>query len=188
MRKIYTRTGDSGETSLVSGERVLKDSIRVEAYGAVDETNAAIGLARTQITDTTIAHLLRDIQNTLFDMGSELATTTTVGSNLRGVCIEASQVQALESALDEFQSQMPELKNFVLPGGTEAAARLHCARTACRLAERRVVTLQKTDDVNKQILFYLNRLSDLLFVLACVVNKQANISELEWQKPFVSKV
>jgi cob(I)alamin adenosyltransferase len=188
--KIYTKTGDDGETGLFGGPRVRKDDLRIEAYGTVDELNAVIGLARSHSTaavgqenlPTEIDSLLADIQHALFDLGSQLATPDpkSRGTNF----VSDKQIESLEQAIDRFDSQLPPLKNFILPGGTSAAAWLHLARTVCRRAERYVVTLTHRDaeKIEPQILIYLNRLSDLLFVLARAVNQFAGQPDVPWQK------
>jgi cob(I)alamin adenosyltransferase len=187
--KIYTKTGDAGETGLFAGPRVRKDDLRIEAYGTVDELNAVLGLARSHSTvaareklPVEIDALLTGIQHTLFDLGSELATPDpkSRGTNF----VTAKQIESLEQAIDRFESQLPPLKNFILPSGTPGAAWLHLARTVCRRAERRVVTLtlRETGKLSPEILIYLNRLSDLLFVLARAVNQSAGQPDVQWQK------
>jgi cob(I)alamin adenosyltransferase len=167
LSKIYTRTGDDGSTGLGDGQRVPKDSPRVDAYGAVDELNSAIGLilAADELRPE-IADCLTRIQNQLFDLGGELCipeTKVMTGDSVRGI----------EATLDEFNADLPPLKDFILPGGTREAAACHLARTICRRAERRTWQLARTETVNKNSLKYLNRLSDLLFVMARVLNRQA---------------
>ncbi len=176
LTKIYTRTGDDGSTGLGSGARVAKDNLRVDAYGEVDEANAAMGLAvlaceRDGLGE--IAGLLRAIQQDLFDVGADLCVPIEAGeradSRLR---VQAAQVARLEQTIDRFNDPMPTLMSFVLPGGSPAAAALHLARTVVRRAERRVVTLarQEAAATNTEAVKYLNRLSDLLFVLSRVAN------------------
>jgi len=175
LSKIYTRTGDDGTTGLGTGDRVRKDSARVEAYGSVDELNSAIGMIISDASlDGNIANCLTRIQHELFDMGGELCIPGTT-------VIESKSVDALESTLDRFNADLPPLKDFVLPGGTPAAAICHLARSICRRAERRVLSLSKDEDVNEQTLKYLNRLSDLLFVLARVINRNAGQDEPLWK-------
>ncbi len=180
--KIYTKTGDAGETGLFAGPRVGKDDPRIEGYGTVDELNTVLGLARTQALPKDIDSLLAIIQNELFDIGAELATPDpkSRGTNL----ISEAQVAMLEKAVDKYEANLPILKTFILPGGSPGAAWLHLARTVCRRAERRVVTLMKcpNQEVSPTILVYLNRLSDLLFVLARAVNAAAKVADVKWQK------
>jgi cob(I)alamin adenosyltransferase len=167
LSRIYTRSGDAGDTGLGDGRRVPKDHPRVAAYGAVDELNAVFGLLLAQQADVAEADLLRGIQNDLFDVGADLcvpaAADEAAGQRLR---VRAEQVARLESAIDRLNEPLAPLHSFVLPGGTPAAAWCHLARTVCRRAERDVVTLAHAEAVNPQALIYLNRLSDLLFVLA----------------------
>jgi cob(I)alamin adenosyltransferase len=169
LSRIYTKTGDRGETALGDGSRVPKDHPRVTAYGGVDELNAVLGLLLTQSADE--AALLRDIQNDLFDVGADLcvpaAEGETPGQRLR---VRPEQAARLEQAIDRLNAGLAPLTSFALPGGTPAAAWCHMARTVCRRAERDAVTLSRTESVNPEVVVYLNRLSDLLFVLARVYN------------------
>jgi cob(I)alamin adenosyltransferase len=165
LNKIYTRTGDTGETSLVSGKRRPKHDLRIEAYGTVDETNAAIGLARLDADEHTDALLAR-IQNDLFDLGADLATPGDPNAADGALRIVASQVERLEREIDEINKDLRPLNSFVLPGGTPVAAKLHLARTIVRRAERRMTALAAAEPVNPEAIKYVNRLSDLLFVLA----------------------
>jgi len=176
LTKIYTRTGDAGTTGLGTGERVAKDHLRVEAYGTVDELNSAIGvmLAIPELPDEARSCLTR-VQHRLFDLGGELCLP---GNTV----IDAAAVSALEQHLDTFNADLPPLKDFILPGGTAAAAACHVARVVCRRAERRCWTLAGKEPVNEFALQYLNRLSDLLFVLARVCNRAAGCDEPVWQK------
>ncbi len=181
--KIYTRGGDAGETSLFGGERVRKDHLRVEAYGAVDETNAAIGAALVELTDADVRDCLAEVQRRLFDVGGELATADVEDRERRGKPIPRvgdADVLALEQAIDRFEAELPPLRNFVLPGGTRSAAALHLARTTCRRAERRVVALSEREAIAQVLVRYLNRLSDLLFVLARAANRRAGVAEPTW--------
>jgi cob(I)alamin adenosyltransferase len=167
LSRIYTRSGDQGETGLGDGSRVPKDHPRVSAYGAVDELNAVLGLLLAGNPDQPEAELLRSIQNELFDVGADLCLPPTSeegpGQRLR---VRPEQAARLESAIDRINAGLTPLTSFVLPGGRLAAAWCHLARTVCRRAERDVVTLSRTEAVNPQVIVYLNRLSDLLFVLA----------------------
>lgn len=178
--KIYTKTGDTGETGLYGGTRVSKDARRVEACGTVDELNACIGFVKSHIQDEKIEAILHRIQNELFDIGADLATLDVHprSANLRTPRILITE---LESEIDRFDAELPALKNFILPGGSAAGAAIHVARTVARRAERRVVSLSKKERVNPEVLIYLNRLSDLLFVLARVVNQRLGESEPLWE-------
>ena len=172
LSRIYTRTGDRGTTALGNGRRVAKDHPRVEAVGAVDELNATLGLALQAGLDPEARDLLRAVQNDLFDLGADLCVPETPrrgGKSRAGqgpLRVTAAQVGRLERAIDRFNAPLGTLRSFVLPGGTGASSWLHLARTVCRRAERRVVTLGSAEKINAQALIYLNRLSDLLFVLA----------------------
>jgi cob(I)alamin adenosyltransferase len=181
--KIYTKTGDDGETGLFGGPRVSKDAARIEAYGSVDELNSVLGVVRTHPLDPSVDHLLRQIQNELFALGAQLATPDPAAHST--AMIGPAQIAALEGAIDRFEAGLEPLKQFILPGGTAAAAHLHLARTVCRRAERRLVTLvrQSPEPVSNDLLVYLNRLSDLLFVLARAVNHAAGSADIPWQKP-----
>jgi cob(I)alamin adenosyltransferase len=175
LNKIYTRTGDDGTTGLGSGERRRKDDLRVEAYGTVDETNAAIGLARLATAgDTKIDAMLSAIQNDLFDLGADLATPPTDTSPpYEPLRIVEAQVDRLEREIDRLNADLAPLRSFVLPGGTSAAAALHLARTIARRAERLMVALKEKEPVGGPALKYMNRLSDFLFVAARYVNHKA---------------
>jgi cob(I)alamin adenosyltransferase len=179
--RIYTRTGDSGETGLFGGERVSKDELRVEAYGSVDEASAALGLAVASLEEKdTLRALLLHLQNELFTVGADLATPLP-----RPVPrIEERHVLALEKQIDAWDDTLAPLQNFILPGGTPGASALHLARTQVRRAERRVVTLLRVEPetTNPAVLRYLNRLSDLLFVLARAANARAGLGDTPWKK------
>jgi cob(I)alamin adenosyltransferase len=178
--KIYTKTGDGGETSLLGGARVPKDHHRVAAYGDVDETNAAIGAVRA-LAEPPLEPLLFGIQKDLFAVGARLADPTDrVAAKRAKAAVTASHVRRLEKAIDAREEKLPPLRSFVLPGGTPAAALLHQARTVCRRAERAVVTLAREGPVDPTIVVYLNRLSDLLFVLARFENHRAGLDEPKW--------
>jgi cob(I)alamin adenosyltransferase len=177
---IYTKTGDTGDTGLSGGARVPKDHVRVEAYGTVDELNASIGQARSLAPPTELDAVLERVQHRLFDLGAELAKPPS-RANQSG-SIDETDVAALERAIDEQQAALPPLTAFVLPAGCPLAASLHCARTVCRRAERRVVTLRRTEpQTSKNLLVFLNRLSDLLFVLARRTNQLAGLGDAVWQ-------
>jgi cob(I)alamin adenosyltransferase len=173
LSKIYTRTGDKGTTGLGDGSRVDKDSLRVEAFGTVDELNSAVGFVlATELPDKVQTCLTRT-QHELFDLGGELCMP---GYTL----VPDSYVDGLEQQLDTFNEDLPPLKDFILPGGSEAAARCHLARTVARRAERRVVSLAQNEDVNPASIRYLNRLSDLLFVISRVLARHDGGSEVLW--------
>ncbi|HZS62015.1 MAG TPA: cob(I)yrinic acid a,c-diamide adenosyltransferase [Gemmatimonadaceae bacterium] len=180
--RIYTRTGDEGDTGLFGGGRVLKDDPRVEAYGAVDELNAFIGMARAIEAMPRIDEVLAPIQRDLFGLGAILATPDLVKmqEQLAKARIDNERIAQLERAIDTGEEELEPLKAFILPGGTPKAAALHVARTVCRRAERRVVHLQQTVSVPPLVTIYLNRLSDLLFVLARVANRRAGAGEVTW--------
>ncbi len=181
--KIYTKTGDGGETGLFGGGRIPKDSLRVAAYGEVDEVNAVLGLARTLDPQELVDALLQRIQRDLFTIGAELAAPDpdTVQKALsRRAAIAESDITALEDAIDSHESRLEPLKNFILPGGAPKAATLHLARTVCRRAERAVVALSRHEQISPAILRYLNRLSDLLFVLARAANAHAGRPDVKW--------
>ncbi|MBM3997555.1 MAG: cob(I)yrinic acid a,c-diamide adenosyltransferase [Planctomycetes bacterium] len=171
LSKIYTKTGDHGDTGLGDGSRVAKDHPRVTAYGSVDELNAVLGVLLLQPLDADMAALLRSIQNDLFDVGADLCLPPTDGERPGQVLrVTAEQAERLEREIDRLNERLQPLKSFVLPGGTAAAAWCHVARTVCRRAERDVVALAHIDKINPQVIVYLNRLSDLLFVMARVCN------------------
>ncbi len=178
--KLYTRRGDDGETDLFAGGRVKKDAPRIEAIGAVDELNAALGLALAASTQKDVVALGQKLQSTLFDLGAALATPDEARRAREGAS-RARDVSALEAAIDTFDAALPPLRRFILPGGSAAAAAFHFARTVCRRAERRCVRLQELEARDAAPLRYLNRLSDLLFVLARVENQRAGIPDVEWQ-------
>jgi cob(I)alamin adenosyltransferase len=174
LSKIYTRTGDQGTTGLGDGSRVDKDSLRVEAMGAVDELNAVLGLLLTESLADTIRIPLTRIQHDLFDLGGELCLP---GHAL----LKPDRILAMEQTLDALNDPLPPLKEFILPGGSRAAAYCHLARTVCRRAERDVIRLSKAEQVSEAVLQYLNRLSDLLFVACRVINRDAGCSDVLWQ-------
>ncbi len=179
LNKIYTRTGDGGSTRLASGALVAKTDARVEAYGSVDETNAAVGLVRLVVApDDALSPILARIQNELFDLGADLATPVAPDSKWPALRILDSQVDRLEGEIDALNSRMADLTSFVLPGGTPAAAYLHLARTVCRRAEREAVRLSQSESVSPAALKYLNRLSDLLFVAARFANDEGRADVL----------
>lgn len=179
--KIYTRTGDSGETGLLGMGRVRKNVTRVEAYGGVDELNACLGFACSAVTDPGLLDLLASIQRDLFAVGTQLADVRKdTGKDAEKAALPAQRVTDLERAIDRFEEELPPLKRFILPGGCETGARLHLARTVCRRAERRIAALAAEEEVPPVILAYMNRLSDLLFILARLVNHRAGAGEIAW--------
>lgn len=179
--KIYTRTGDEGQTGLFAGPRVSKDDVRIEAYGAVDELNAVIGWARAEGLPADIDAWLNNVQNELFAVGSELATPEP---GKHGTAMLGEQhTGALERAIDKLEEELPPLRVFILPGGGKAAAVLHVARTVCRRAERRVVTLAAQQPIDGRLVRYLNRLSDFLFVVARAANSRQQLPDVPWEKP-----
>ena len=175
LSKIYTRTGDAGTTGLGDGNRTDKDSARVEAYGTTDELNSVIGTIIAGGVDEPLHSQLTDIQHDLFDLGGELCIPGHTA-------IQAERVATLEQWLDLHNETLPALKEFILPGGTPAAAACHVARTVCRRAERRVVTLAREEAVNPEAIRYLNRLSDLLFVMARRINADQGITDVLWRR------
>ena len=193
ITRVYTRTGDKGDTALVGGKRVLKDSPRIEAYGTVDELNAVIGLARvfnaerlTKGKDSRwLDEVLRRLQNELFDLGSELATPEDAA--YEGMHrVGAAEVTGLERLMDQCQKPLPPLKSFVLPGGGRVGGFLHQARTVCRRAERRILALSRVEPISEWPLKYVNRLSDLLFVLSRWVGKRLGETEYLWERGLAS--
>jgi cob(I)alamin adenosyltransferase len=178
--KIYTKTGDDGETSLFGGERVKKSDARVDAYGCVDETNALLGVARSAGTSAALDASLERIQSQLFVLGAELATPLGHRTRLGLPPIDASQIAELEAEIDRLEADLPPLRSFVLPAGSAAASALHHARTVCRRAERGVVAVQEEAQLRSELIIYLNRLSDLLFVMARHANLTAGVPDVAW--------
>jgi cob(I)alamin adenosyltransferase len=180
--KIYTRTGDEGDTGLFGGGRVPKSHRRVEAYGAVDELNAALGVCREVVSDAEIQNRLIRIQKDLFVLGSSLATPGAEDGSARPSTppVPVARVQEMEGWIDEATDEVPELRNFILPGGTQGSAFLHLARTICRRAERAVVRLSMDEGVDPVVLQYLNRLSDVLFALGRLENGRAGVADVLW--------
>lgn len=178
--KIYTRTGDAGETALFDGRRVPKSDLRVEAYGEVDEVNALVGLALAEGLDEDVAEMLQGVQRDLFALGGRLADPAgKIAGRVQKAAIGDGDVARLERWIDTLEEEVTPLRHFILPGGTRGAALLHACRTACRRAERRVVQLGP-ESVEPHVLAYVNRLSDFLFVLARVVNRRAGVAETAW--------
>ena len=177
--KIYTRTGDAGDTSLFGGTRVRKSEPRVDAYGEVDETNAFLGMARASCTDPDIDAELVRLQQDLFALGAQLADPGgTIATRVAKAALRDEDVTRLEQLIDRYEAELPPLRKFILAGGSPAGAALHVARAVCRRAERRMVALEPA--VDGVLVRYVNRLSDLLFVLARAVNRRAGAAETEW--------
>ena len=174
LSKIYTRTGDDGTTGLGDGSRINKDSLRVEAMGDVDELNSVIGIMMTESMPDTLGATLTLIQHDLFNVGGEICIPGYV-------ILQQSRIDDLEQVIDSLNESLPPLKEFILPGGTKAAAYCHLARTVCRRAERKLVELHRNEKVTDISLQYLNRLSDLLFVLCRTINKEAGVSDVLWK-------
>ena len=179
--KIYTRRGDSGKTSLFGGQKVVKDSLRIEAYGSVDELNSVLGVARALKPSKEIDAILKKIQNDLFVLGADLATPPRTNSQ-KIKRVSRSDVDAVETNIDKLEDKLPKLISFILPGGTQLAAQLHVARTVCRRAERDVVRLLAKEKTGETPIVFLNRLSDLLFVLARYSNKVEGGTETKWKQ------
>lgn len=178
--KIYTKTGDTGETGLFGGGRVRKDSVRVDAYGEVDELNASLGLARSLSMPTDLDALLLRLQDQLFTVGAVLATPVGTKASEHIPQIKPQWVTDMEQAIDTFETELSPMTAFILPGGSQAAAALHLARTVCRRAERRVVAALREGEAQQEVVVYLNRLSDLLFVMARVANHRAGVEDVKW--------
>jgi cob(I)alamin adenosyltransferase len=180
MTRIYTKSGDAGETSLFGGGRVRKSDPRVDAYGEVDELNAAIGVARAQAGSSRLEPLLERIQDELFTVGSVLATPKDSKAYAHVPKIQDAWIADMERAIDGFDGELPPLSTFILPGGTPLASALHLARTVCRRAERKLVAAPEPE---AQAIVYLNRLSDLLFTMARVANLRAGVKDIPWRPP-----
>jgi len=181
--KIYTKTGDKGETGLFGGERVSKNSLRIEAYGTIDELNAFIGLAIIEVSDKSVKDLLQKIQNWLFSIGADLATPDNERTKKLNVFRTTEEYYLyIEKEIDKYESKLDELRNFILPGGTKGAALLHICRTITRRAERMVVALNSTVKIGNNIIIFLNRLSDLFFVLARFDNAVTGTPDIEWKQ------
>lgn len=178
--RIYTRTGDAGETGLIGGDRVPKQSARIEALGDVDELNACIGVSRLHALDSKLAEPLAKIQNWLFELGAEVATPPA--SRFINETIGSEHIEFLESSIDAQTGKLPELHNFVLPGGAPLAAHLHLARTVCRRAERSILKLAESSPVRRDVLKFINRLSDWLFVAARTANAASGVEDVCWNQ------
>ncbi len=180
--KIYTKTGDEGFTGLFGGERVSKDSARIETYGTIDELNSFIGLAVTEIKNEEIKKLLLKLQNQLFIVGSDLATPIEEKNKKYNITRVTKEFYLdLEKEIDYFDAKLDPLKNFILPGGTKGAALLHVCRSICRRAERQIVALKREVNIGDNILIFVNRISDLFFVLARYENHSSNVGDTKWE-------
>ena len=180
--KIYTRTGDKGDTRLFDGSRVRKNNPRVESYGEVDELNAFVGAAGSFLQDAELKAILADIQRDLFSVGAQLADPKHQAHQAKKEKskLDPSRVVALEETIDRFEAELPPLRQFILAGGASAGALLHVARTVCRRAERRVIALAEQVEIDPLVIEYLNRLSDFLFVMARLVNQRQGEQEIPW--------
>ena len=179
--KIYTKTGDKGETGLFGGERVSKNNLRLNAYGSIDELNSFLGLAIIEVTSEEIKNVLIDLQNKLFVLGADLATPETEkNAKLKITRLPDLYISEIEQTIDKFEERLDELKNFVLPGGSRGSALLHICRTISRRAEREIVALKNAEYIGDNIIIFLNRLSDLFFVLSRFENKYSNIPDTKW--------
>ena len=176
---IYTRAGDKGKTSLIDGKKVSKAHIRLESYGTVDELNSSLGFVIANLKDKTLIKELLKIQNDLFEAGSQL---TSLKRNKKIDVYLEKRVKEFENLIDSWTKKLPKLDHFILPGGGKAGSALHLARTICRRAERRVVDLSKKETVDQNVIMYLNRLSDLLFTMARIINKKEKHKEIVWTK------
>lgn len=180
--KIYTKTGDAGQTSLVGGQRVSKCCQRLESYGTVDELNSHIGVLMSELSDQQDVDMLLDVQRTLFVLGGYLATDTSQRDVRPGNVITPEMVATLEAEIDRLQALLPPLRLFILPGGTHAAAEAHVCRTVCRRAEREMLRLAEEAEVDATALAYINRLSDYLFILARKANMDAGVEDIVWRR------
>jgi len=176
--KIYTKTGDAGDTGLQGGKRISKSSVRIRSYGNVDEVNSVIGLVLSHKIDQDVEELLKKIQNELFVLGSDLSNPDMDVKQNR---ISKNMIEELEKKIDEYEKELPPLSNFILPGGANSASLVHLARTVTRRAETNLVLLSKKEKINTECQVYLNRLSDLLFVIARVLNKRSKIPDIIWE-------
>ena len=182
ITKVYTKTGDKGETSIIGGIRVKKSCERLEAYGTVDELSSHLGLLASMLPDGEDKDLIIRIQNNLFSVCSNLATDQSQTPLYDSAKLPDGEIEILEHEVDEIMNLLPERKGFILPGGTQAAAQAHVCRTVCRRAERRIVALSEVAQISPETQQYINRLSDYLFVLAKKINFNAGVSEIIWQK------
>lgn len=180
--KIYTKTGDDGTTGLIGGSRVKKYDSRLEAYGTIDELNAAIGVLRSSKLPEDVIEILNKIQNKLFNIGSQLASDEKGEAFTANLAITSENIKDVEDAIDKYQNQLPELTYFIIPGGDFPSAQCHVARTVCRRAERRILEFAEQSKVHSEIIIYINRLSDFLFVLSRKLAFDDNTKEIAWKK------
>lgn len=178
--KIYTRTGDDGTTGLIGGSRVKKHNIRLESYGTIDELNSYIGVIRSMQTDQHADQILEVIQNKLFIIGANLATDESISLVKKQLPCKKADIELLEKEMDRMNNDLPELRNFILPGGSQAASFCHVARTVCRRAERKIVELAENAEVDANLIKFVNRLSDYLFVLSRKINLDQKTPEILW--------
>ena len=183
MPKIYTKTGDNGETSLIGGKRIKKNNIRLHAYGEIDELNSLLGVCISHTKEQEIKEILQNIQHDLFTIGTELATPSEAKTIIEKITlISEKDITKIEKWIDQYDKKIPPLNNFILPGGTIQAAHCHQARTVCRRVERTSIHLHEQEPINPQLIKYLNRLSDLLFTIARYLNHHNNHPETTWKK------
>ncbi|PIK20149.1 cob(I)yrinic acid a,c-diamide adenosyltransferase [Prevotella intermedia] len=183
MSKVYTKTGDKGTTSLIGGTRVKKSDIRIESYGTVDELNSFIGLLATYVDERETADLLAEIQNVLFNVGCNLAMGESFKKEIKESVVADALIEHVENAIDRMQAAIPELKSFVIPGGSRSASTAHVCRTVCRRAERLIIALDENSEVDRNLMAYVNRLSDYFFVLSRYLNNIEKVDEKIWQNP-----
>lgn len=179
--RIYTKTGDKGQTSLIGGTRVPKNSVRLEAYGTVDELNSYLGMIRAFDIGRQLAEELVEVQTILFSVGGNLATDTSVKDLKVRLVVKEEDIALLENAIDRMDAELPPLRNFVLPGGHQAVSFCHISRTVCRRAERRILDMSEEYEIDRLVLKYINRLSDYLFVLSRKVAQDFGVEELKWE-------
>ena len=183
MSKVYTKTGDKGITSLIGGTRVKKSDIRINSYGTVDELNSFIGLLVTYIEEQETIDLLTEMQNVLFNIGCNLAMGDNFKKELKESVVTNKLIENVEKAIDRMQAAIPELKSFVIPGGSRSASIAHVCRTVCRRAERLIIALDESSEVDRNLMAYVNRLSDYFFVLSRYLNNIEKVDEKIWQNP-----
>ena len=183
MSKVYTKTGDKGTTSLIGGTRVKKSDLRIETYGTVDELNAYLGVLSSYITEPDTLNLLSEIQNVLFNVGCNLAMGDDFKKDLKESVVDSMLIDHVEKMIDKMQAAIPELRQFVIPGGARSASFAHVARTVCRRAERLIIALDAISPVDSTLMAYINRLSDYFFVLSRYLNIIENVTEKTWKNP-----